>query len=130
MKLFGEVGRPKAYLLLMICAVLFSNHIQAQNAIASPYSRYGIGEITGKGFAQNFAMGGTNIALQSGNIPYFFVNNGNPASYANMRWTTADLGINFNHLQLSSASQKSSVNTASIGYAALAIPLKKWCGAL
>ena len=102
---------------------------KAQTATSSPYSRYGIGDLTGKGFSQNFAMGGTTIAMQNDSLPMFFINNGNPASYSNIRLTTADLGINYSRVQLQNSSIKKSINSASISNIALAFPFKKWWGA-
>jgi len=125
-------GLNKYRLLLFVLLVfggLFLQHTFAQNSVASPYSRYGIGEITSKGFGQSFAMGGTVVSIQSDSLPYFFINNGNPASYASMRLTTADLGVNYTRLTLSNSTSKSTVNTASIGNVAMAFPMKKWCGA-
>jgi hypothetical protein len=102
---------------------------KAQVATSSPYSRYGIGDITGKGLSQAFALGGSTIALQNDTTPMLFINSGNPASYSNIRLTTAELGVNFSRLQLQSASTQKSINNASVGYIALAFPFKKWWGA-
>jgi hypothetical protein len=93
---------------------------------SSPYSRYGIGDLSGRGFAQGFAMGGTNIALQNDTTAMFFVNSGNPASYSNIRLTTADLGLNFNSLELQNTGGKQRINNASLSYLSLAFPFKKW----
>lgn len=101
----------------------------AQIATSSPYSRYGIGDLSGKGFSQGFAMGGTNIALQNDTTALFFINSGNPGSYPTIRLTTAELGINYSRLQLQSASTKNTVNNGSVGFISLAFPFKKWWGA-
>ena len=93
---------------------------------SSPYSRYGIGDVSPKGFEQSFAMGGTNIALQNDTTAMFFINNGNPASYSNIRLTTADIGLNFNSLQLQNTSAKQTINNASFAHLSLALPFKKW----
>lgn len=113
-------------LLVIIALFLIHNTASAQKTNSSPYSRYGIGDLSGKGFAQGFAMGGTHIAMQNDSTAMFFINNGNPASYSNLRLTTADLGINFNRVQLESADIKQTVNNASLAYLSLAFPIKKW----
>lgn len=100
----------------------------AQISTSSPYTRYGIGDINGKGFSQGFAMGGSTIALQNDTTAMFFINAGNPASYSNMRLTTAELGVNFSRLQLQSSSDKKTLHNASVGYISLAFPFKKWWG--
>ena len=106
-----------------------SNNTSTAQSTGSPYSRYGIGDIGGKGYSQGFALGGTYIALQNDTVPMFFINNGNPASYANMRLVTAELGVNFTRLQLENTAVKQTVNSASLGYISMAFPFKKWWGA-
>ncbi|MGQ0828021.1 MAG: hypothetical protein ACT4ON_06470 [Bacteroidota bacterium] len=102
----------------------------AQTAISSPYSRYGIGDLTSKGTGQHFAMGGTSIAMQNDTTPYFFINTGNPASFSNMRLTTAELGVKYNRVLLQSASTQKTIHSASLAYISLAFPFyKKYWGA-
>lgn len=100
----------------------------AQTSTSSPYSRYGIGDITGKGFGQGFALGGTNIAMQNDTTPMFFINTGNPASYANVRLTTAELGANYNRVVLQSSTEKKTVHSAALSHVSLAFPFKRWWG--
>lgn len=87
--------------LLLFAALqlnVYTAHAQSTNS--SPYSIYGIGDIVTKGFSQGFALGGTNIAMQNDTSAMFFINSGNPASYSNIRLTTAELGVNAYRLQL------------------------------
>ncbi len=98
------------------------------NNTSSPYSRYGIGDLSGKGFAQGFAMGGSNIALQNDSVPLFFINSGNPASYSGIRLTTAELGLNYSAVRLVNNTTNQLVHNASLAYVALAFPIKKWWG--
>lgn len=116
-----------AFLLL----VLFGSIAQdaTAQATSSPYSRYGIGDVTGRVFAQGSSMGGVNIGMQNDTIPMFFINTANPASYPTIRLTTAELGINYNRLVLESSTNKSTVHSASLGYISLGFPIKKWWGA-
>jgi hypothetical protein len=117
------------FILLITCNLLLTTSF-AQTATSSPYSRYGIGDIPGKGFGQGFAMGGTTIAIQNDSTPYYYINTGNPASYSNMRWTTAEVGLNYNHVLLQNASTQKTIHNASLAYVALAFPFyKKWWGA-
>ncbi len=106
----------------------FNNTSTGQTSTSSPYSRYGIGDITGKGFGQSASMGGTTIAVQNDTVPYFFINTANPASYSNVRLTTAELGAAYNRIQLESSSNKQTINNVSFKYIALAFPFKKWWG--
>jgi hypothetical protein len=116
-------------LLVFNSLFFFHNFSFAQKSSSSPYSRYGVGDIGGKGFGQGFAMGGTYIAMQNDSMPLFFINNGNPASYTNNRLTTAELGANYNRIKLESSTAKSKVNNASLAYISMAFPIKKWWGA-
>src|SRR6185295_19562208 len=92
-------------LLFIIQATQTISFAQSSNT-SSPYSRYGIGDLSGKGFAQGFALGGSHIALQNDTTQLFFINSGNPASYANFRLTTAELGINYSGVQLVNSTTK------------------------
>jgi len=110
----------------LLCALQTTSIAQVTNS--SPYSRYGIGDLSGKGFAQGFAMGGTNIALQNDSTPMFFINTGNPASYSNIRLTAAELGENFSRTELQSSTAKKTINNASLAFLSIAFPLNKWWG--
>lgn len=120
--------RSIAFAFVILNLVFFSTVSFAQLTTSSPYSRYGIGDIGGKGFSQGFALGGTNIAVQNDTVPMFFINTGNPASYAGIRLTTAELGANYNRVQLENATDKKTINNASLSYISLAFPFKKWWG--
>jgi len=121
-----KFSSPLFFLFIVFCIIHTTSIAQISNS--SPYSRYGIGDLSGKGYAQGFAMGGTNIAMQTDTTPMFFINSGNPASYSNIRLTTAELGVNFNSIQLQNSSATKTVNNASVGYVSLAFPITKWWG--
>ena len=64
----------------LIGAILFvttSITVNAQTSVNSPYTRYGLGDLTNSAFANNIAMGGVGYALRNGN----HINIMNPASY-------------------------------------------------
>lgn len=100
----------------------------AQNSI-SPYSRYGVGDVNNRAHGQSFAMGGSTIAMQNDSLAMFYINNANPASYSNMRLTTAELGLSYERLRLQSSSNHQTLNNAGFSYVNIAFPLKKWIGA-
>lgn len=114
-------------LFFIVYAAPFYSFAQSSNT-SSPYSRYGIGDLAGKGFAQGFAMGGSHIALQNDTTQLFFINSGNPASLANLRLTTAELGLNYSGAQLINTSTKQTVHNASLAYVALNFPVSRWWG--
>ena len=128
---FSKLNNLKSILsivLMFLTLCLATTSAKAQTT-SSPYSRYGIGDVSRKGLGQGFAMGGSFIALQNDTTQMFFINNGNPASYSNMRLVTAELGANYNRLTLQDAVDKKTVNNASLSHIALAFQLKKWWGA-
>lgn len=64
------------FLVVLTAALIFTQHTTAQNN--SPYSRYGIGDLSNPNNIQSRGMGSIGIGLQSDR----FSNNANPASYA------------------------------------------------
>jgi hypothetical protein len=126
----------KSFLLVLVLHILClsGNTVSAQST-SSPYSRYGIGDVNNRVFGQGYSMGATSTVLQNdtvaakGPTPLLFINASNPASYANTYQTTAELGLNYNRMRLQSEDSRKNVNTASFGYVAVALPLKKWGGA-
>ena len=115
-KLFiGVRNTTFSLLIITICFLTFSSTTFAQGT-SSPYSRYGIGDLNNKNTGQAISMGGTNIAMQNDSVPMFFINPSNPASNSNIRLTTAELGLSYTRVQLESATNKQTINNASIGY--------------
>jgi hypothetical protein len=112
---------------LFFALIAFST-ASAQTSTNSPYSRYGLGEVNSRGNGQSFGMGGTLIGMQNDTVPHFFINSTNPASLPYTRLTAIELGINYNRLTLENATQKSTVNTASLGYLSLSFPIYNWWG--
>lgn len=100
----------------------------AQTSTSSPYSRYGLGDINGRGFSQSFGMGGSMIGVQNDSTPMFFINSGNPASYPYLRLVTAELGMSYNRVILQNSSQKKTVHSAALAYLSFAFPIKRWWG--
>ena len=81
-----------ALFLILYCS------LSAQTIITSPYSRYGVGDLTNNTNAWNFAMGGTAIGLRSPN----HINLNNPASYTAFDSSSFvfEGGVVFNYVQL------------------------------
>jgi hypothetical protein len=128
MKIIKNIHQLKLVFILFIIHAIPTVFFAQSSNTSSPYSRYGVGDVLGKGFAQGFAMGGSHIALQNDSTKLFFINTGNPASYANFRLTTAELGLNYSAVQLQNKTDKQLVHNASLGYVSLAFPIKKWWG--
>ena len=111
-------------IILILFLVLSWPVIPAQLNTESPYSRYGLGELTGKGFEKNRALGGIGLALRDNN----HINYLNPASY-----TAQDsLSFLFN-FGLKSAFKTYETNWSSssernltMDHLAIAFPITKW----
>lgn len=111
----------KIILLLLLFVVTESS---AQQTTYSPYSRYGIGELSFGGYGSQLAMGGVGLAyVDSGHVNFL-----NPASYSAIKLTTFEVGARADFLRLSNNQFSENANTASFSYLALGFPLieKKW----
>jgi hypothetical protein len=96
----------------------------AQIRISSPYSRYGLGNLSDNSNAWNFSMGQTGIGMRS---PYH-INYLNPASYIAFDSTSFlfEGGFQAQFVTLSSNFQKTNRNYASLGYLLFGMPVTKW----
>jgi hypothetical protein len=115
--------RLRFLLLLLLCG-LFSPII-AQNEINSPYSSFGVGNLSPRTNTISGAMGGVGYALQN---PYY-INFKNPASYAAFDSLSfiADLAFSVVNQQLKTDRQQQKGTYAQLGYIAIGLPvLKVW----
>lgn len=76
--------RPETLLLMLLLFAAYQAGAQA----ASPYSRFGLGYLAPTDFSANLGMGGITAAYTSSR----FINSANPASYASLTMTTAEIG--------------------------------------
>jgi hypothetical protein len=109
---------PKHKLLTLVLFTLPLFSLCQEN---SPYSRYGIGNLSPKGNVLNRGMGG----ISAGFADPATINSINPASYSNLVYSTLDIGA-----QVDSRTLKSTVpvgkftsNNAIFSYLQLGIPL-------
>ncbi|MEM7654533.1 MAG: hypothetical protein AAF399_00270 [Bacteroidota bacterium] len=98
--------------------LLFGTSLFAQNITLSPYSRYAIGDIFSSTTTRNAGMGGIGVATDN----YFSINRVNPASYADIRYTTMDLSAFGQFNQMSSETASISPFNAGFHDAAFAFP--------
>lgn len=66
------------FLIAGLVMLSFVSVTYSQKRTASPFSRYGLGELNNQGFGRNNAMGGTGIGVRSP----LYLNAMNPASYS------------------------------------------------
>jgi len=96
----------------------------AQHSTSSPYSRFGIGDISSRGNSQTYGLGGVSAAVRSS----FSLNSVNPASYTGLLANTflLDLGINYKSSAFVVDGQNQYNNDANISHFAFAFSAKNW----
>ncbi len=93
----------------------------AQELTVSPYSRYAIGDILSSTTTRNAAMGGMSVASDN----FFSINRVNPASYADLYFTTMDVSGFFQASQINTEEGTGVRYNAGIQNAAFAFPSNK-----
>ena len=114
--------------LLTSALILLSFIVEAQNIFTySPYSRYGLGLIPTKGFANTKGMGGISQAYRNP----FQINYLNPASYTAQDTMSfiLDFGIEVGGTNYKTSSQSATDGTGGIHHVAISFPITKWWGA-
>ena len=100
--------------------------LSARNAAAqdnSPYSRFGLGELSRSQNAVNLGMGGVAQAYADAQSVNFL----NPASYAHLQLVTFDVGLNGGVRRLNNGENNSRAGFGTLSYLQLGLPLgKKW----
>lgn len=106
---------------LFLTFTLAALHGSAQEN--SPYSRYGLGDLTPGQNILNRAMGGVSSAYAD----YSTVNFANPASYASLKITTLDIGLDYNSRTLRDLNPPRKFGSAYLipSYLQLGLPLSK-----
>ncbi len=106
-------------MLISLCGITMAK-AQTEN---SPYSRYGIGDLTPSQNIINRGMGGFTAAYGD----YQSVNFANPSSYSKLKATTLDVGIEINSrtLRTTNPPKKFSAASPNISYLQLGIPLSR-----
>ncbi|MCG6186872.1 hypothetical protein [Maribellus maritimus] len=109
--------------LLLVLLVFVSIYVGAQTTV-SPYSIFGPGELQNKGFSRSGSMGGTGIALKSGNN----LNNINPASYTGIDSLRLifEFGVKGKYYDLSSSGKSNTGYTGNFNYMALGWRYTNW----
>jgi len=111
------------YLPALILLILFLNTLDAQITF-SPYTIFAAGQIESEGSGSNHAMGGTGIALKSGQS----LNNINPASYGGIDSLSFlfDIGVFGKYSKFSTTSASQSAYGGNFRYIAMGFRLNKW----
>ncbi|WP_443945468.1 hypothetical protein ACJVDH_21545 [Pedobacter sp. AW1-32] len=97
---------------------------KAQITTASPYSRYGLGNIKGSLLPQLRAMGGISTAVNKV-TGFNYINMQNPASYGGINLTTIDIGMSSSYTTLSRGDLSENSFNATLSHVALAVPVSR-----
>lgn len=106
--------------IILGISILFSTSLVAQEATASPYSFYGIGDVKFKGTNENRAMGGVGVIADS-----IHVNLQNPATYALLKYTSLSLGGSNVRTTFKTDSQTEKAQRTTLDYLAVGVPFGK-----
>jgi hypothetical protein len=106
--------------IIVSACLLLSLVSFAQEGTSSPYSFYGIGDVRFKGTAESRSMAG--IAVEQDSI---HINLQNPASFANLKFTTFALGGTYNTTTLKTDSKKENARRTALDYLAVGLPFGK-----
>ena len=92
----------------------------------SPYTRFGLGDLSRKGFGQNLSMGGAGIALQEGDVLNYI----NPASYVarDSMSVLFDFGLNGYANQYQTRDYENMWYNANFHHIAISAPIGKHMG--
>lgn len=121
MRLVRPITNSFSAILLLLMMFLLALQGKAQEN--SPYSRYGLGDFVPGQNILNRGMGG----LSSAFADYSSVNFTNPASYASLKITTFDVGLDYNSRSLRALNPPRKFNSAYLipSYMQIGLPLSK-----
>mgnify|MGYP000382955338 FL=1 len=121
MRLVRPITNSFSAILLLL--VIFLLALQGKAQENSPYSRYGLGDFVPGQNILNRGMGG----LSSAFADYSSVNFTNPASYASLKITTFDIGLDYNSRSLRALNPPRKFNSAYLipSYMQIGLPLSK-----
>jgi hypothetical protein len=100
----------KLFITFLLAVIVVEASAQTTATTSSPYSQYGIGDLTPMVLPQNQAMGGISTGTNIINR-YMSINPQNPASYGAIALTTFDAGLYMQSATLNQAGQGSQRNS-------------------
>ena len=108
---------------VMMLQAIFAN---AQISTNSPYTRFGLGDLSSQATAGNAAMGGIGYGLRNNTM----VNTMNPASYTAVDSITMmmDIGVSLTNSNYNEGGWKTNAKNSSFDYAVLQFRFKPWLG--
>jgi len=115
----------RVIIILLLTATAFGAKAQSTATTSSPYSRYGLGDLSPNVLPQTIGMGGIGTAINRIN-GFNYINFMNPASYSYLNFTVIDAGIASNTNTLSKTGQPNQTNSSfKLSHIAFGIPVSK-----
>ena len=112
----------KTYLLFFVFSLVgYSSFSQKSNKENSPYTRFGLGEFRN---GVNVALRGMG-SISSAYSSEYMINTDNPASYANLRLTTYEAGVEGSRRTIFSNGNSYPTGTVTLSYVTIGIPFGK-----
>ncbi len=107
-----------------ILLLLLASYANGQYSSHSPYSKYGIGDVSQRGFAQNRALGGIGVSTRNKNQ----INCLNPASYSSQDTMSFifDFGLTGNYTILETTETRDITRNINFDHLALSFPITKF----
>lgn len=121
-QLFKQTFTP--FLILLLIGTMVTASFGQYSRGNSPYSRYGLGDLKGSLFTPNASMsGGLSATYRS----YWDINLTNPASLGKLRYASFQLGLDYQHSELSEKSTglTAQADNGNLTYLTLAFPITK-----
>jgi hypothetical protein len=112
--------------IIFFITVLLSLQAFSQRTSSSPYSFFGVGEEFGTRTVEQITMGGIGAAYST---PYH-LNLTNPASLADLRFSTYAFGLLNNDLRIRDADTDQRTSTTTLSYFSIGIPLSPSIGVI
>lgn len=106
--------------IIVSFGLLISMVTYAQEGASSPYSFYGIGDVTFKGTVETRSMGGVSVFPDS-----IHVNLQNPAQYASLKLTTFTTGGTYSLYKAKTETQEDKSRRTALNYLAVGVPAGK-----
>jgi len=117
----------KFFFIIFGLIVALTFNVVGQTRIASPYSRYGLGDLQNVNYLGNISMGGISYGYRNPSS----VNYANPASYTAFDTNSFvfETGLNSQTVQLKTTNLSEVTNYTSLSYLTFGFPVTKWWGA-
>ena len=108
----------------LFCLIFIITHVAGQTRISSPYSSFGIGDISFTNYRPNSGMGGLSLAFRDP----AYVNYLNPASYTSLDTLSFvfQTGIQSDFAKLTTSSVSQNSNYTSFSYLIFGFPITRW----